>query len=419
MIKRMSPDKLPLTGVRIMDMTHVWSGPMATRVLAGLGAEVIKLESPNKPDALRGNKTDVALRYPNLTPGEDSINRNAWYNTQNVDKKGVVVDLKTAEGMDIARQLVATSDVVIANYRPGVLDRMGLGFDELKVINPKIVLVEMPGYTADSPQAAAPAFGAQFDAQSGAATLTGGQDGPLLTGYAIGDPAAGLMAGNAVVTALLRRNRTGAPGHIVLAQSEAMMPLLGEYYLAESVGESIREEINADRRFVPHGLYRTGDGGWLAIAATSDAQWRKLREVLVDVDANLAGIETLREREGAARQIDDALRTYAAAIADAAAGAQDLQTLGVPAAPMQGAKAICADPQLAHSAYFKELQLESVGTHSYPGLPICIDGERIGTRTPAPRFKEDTAAVMTKVVGLSDQQIIDLGRRGVLGLLDQ
>lgn len=415
----MNADELPLAGIRIMDMTHVWSGPMATRVLAGLGAEVIKLESPHKPDALRGSETDIALRYPDLEPGEDSINRNAWYNTQNVDKKGAVLDLKTTEGMDIARNLVAASDVVIANYRPGVLDRMGLGFNELRAINSTIILVEMPGYTADSPQAAAPAFGAQFDAQSGAATLTGGEDGPILTGYAIGDPAAGLMAGNAVVTALLHRNRTGTPSHIVLAQSEAMMPLLGEYYLAESLGTPIRERINADRRFVPHGLYRTADGGWLAIGVTSDSQWHALRDVLVDIDASLSNIETLSERKTAATQIDGAIGVYTRGITDTKAAAHALQRLGVPAAPMQGARAICTDPQLAHSEYFKKLELPSAGTHNYPGLPISIDGQRVGTRTPAPRFKEDTAAVMANVIGLSGRQISELGRRHVLGLLGQ
>lgn len=417
MTVRMATQDAPLAGIRIMDLTHVWSGPMATRVLAGLGAEVIKLESPHKPDSLRGNKTDIASRYPDLVPGEDSINRNAWYNTQNVDKKCAVVDLKSPEGIEIAHKLIALSDVVIANYRPGVLDRMGFGFEDLKAINPQIVLVEMPGYTADSPQAKAPAFGAQFDAQSGSATLTGGLDGPLLTGYALGDPASGLMAGNAVLTALLRRNRTGTPSHIVLAQSEAMMPLLGEYYLAESVGTPVREDLNADRRFVPHGIYRTGDGGWLAIAVTDDDQWSALRSRLVQVDPELASIDNLAQRRAAADQITAAVTAFVASLSDAAQAARQLQSSGIPAAPLQGARAVCEDPQLAQSGFFHELEHPAAGTHKYPGLPIAIDGQRLGTTTPAPRFKEDTVAVMSDLIGLSRQHIDDLAERGVLGVL--
>ena len=418
MTSHLSPERLPLNGVRIFDLTHVWSGPMATRVLAGLGAEVIKLESPSKPDALRGNASDIRLRYPDLTPGDDSINRNAWFNTQNVDKKGVVLDLKHAEGIELARRLIRMSDVVIANYRPGVLERMGFGFDDLVKINPGIVLVEMPGYTADSPLASAPAFGAQFDAQSGSATLTGGPDRPLLTGFALGDPAAGMMAANAVVSALIRARRTLRPSHVVLAQSEAMMPLLGEYYLAASVGTELEEDINEDRRSHPHGLYRTGDGGWVAIAVETDEQWATLRGLLIETCPSLGRITTGEQRRENSAAIGDALAGLASTFRSAAEAARALQGRGVVAAQLQRGRELCGDPQLAHSGYFTRLSHPSSGTHNYPGLPITIDGCRVGTRRPAPQFNQDTKSALTDLLGLSEARLRELADNGVIGPVD-
>lgn len=420
MSTRHNPEELPLTGVRIMDMTHVWSGPMATRVLAGLGAEVIKIENLNKPDALRGTKDDIPLRYPDRTPGAESIDRNAWFNTQNVDKKSLVLDLKTPEGLNLAHDLAAISDVVIANYRPGVLDRMGLGFADLKTINPRIILVEMPGYTADSPQANAPAFGAQFDAQSGSATLTGSGDGPLLTGYAIGDPTAGLLAGSAALSALLRRDHVDDPGcHIVIAQSEAMMPLLGEYYLAESAGHPVQEPINGDRRFEPHGVYKNSTGEWIAITVRNDVEWHQLRRLLNSVDGTLSSIDGISERKRASAKIDAALGVYFAATDDASSVAASLQEMGVPAAPVQGAKELCEDPQLAHSEYFNEINHLSAGVHNYPSLPIDIDGVRTGSSSAAPRFKEDTYEVLSQTLGLKHEELMQLANKKSIGVLNK
>ncbi|MGH3449466.1 MAG: CaiB/BaiF CoA transferase family protein, partial [Haloechinothrix sp.] len=327
--------KLPLGGVRVLDLTHVWSGPMATRVLTGLGAEMIKLESPQRPDMLRGpGSSDLPLRYPDLDHGADPYNRNAWFNTQNTGKRDVVLDLKDREGLALARRLVAVSDLVIANYRPGVLDRMGLGFEALRQIKPDIVLVEMPGYAAGTPQASAPAFGAQFDANSGSATLTGDDECPLLTGYALGDPAAGLFAAAAAVSALVKHRRTGNGGHVILPQSESMMPLLGEYYLAESAGEPIVEGLNADRRCVPHGIYRTGDDRWIAIAVQDDAQWQTFAQRLHDTDPGIGSrFPTVTDRRAHADAIEKTISAWAASISDPTTTARSLQADGVPSAP--------------------------------------------------------------------------------------
>nr|WP_208378989.1 CoA transferase [Cumulibacter soli] len=399
-----------------MDLTHVWSGPMGTRVLAGLGAEVIKLESPAKPDTLRGNAGDIRSRYPDFEPGEDSINRNAWFNTQNVDKRDVVLDLKSSRGLEIAHQLVRHADLVIANYRPGVLERMGLGFAALSELNPRIVLVEMPGYPPDSRLASAPAFGAQFDAQSGSANLTGSPTAPLLTGFAIGDPVGGLNAASAAIAALIRARKTGEGAHIMLAQSEAMMPLLGEYFLAESVGEPIVEDLNADRRAEPHGIYRTGDGEWIALSARTDEQWRALHAWLVEQGVEVRGLEaswTLPERRQNSDRISDAMKTYASSITDTDAETQALQQHGIPAAPVAGARRLVEDEHLRSHGVLVEMEHPAVGTHRYQSLPTVIGGQRVGGRTPAPLYGQDTREVLAEVLGLDDPCIDELIASGI------
>lgn len=414
----MSDAGRPLRGVTVVDLTHVWSGPMGTRVLAGLGADVIKLESPAKPDSLRGNAGDIRSRYPDLEPGPDSYNRNAWFNTQNVDKRDVVLDLKDERGLKIVYDLVREADLVIANYRPGVLDRMGLGYAKLREINPKIVLVEMPGYPPDSPLASAPAFGAQFDAQSGSANLTGSPSAPLLTGYAIGDPVGGLTAASASIAAIIRAKKTGEGAHIMLAQSEAMMPLLGEYYLAESVGEPISEELNADRRAEPHGIYRTADNRWLAIGVRTDEQWQALHAQLGDLAGSLSASLNLPQRQQQRDTIAQAVTAYVGTLNDPQAAAGSLQELGIPAAPVAGARQLVEDEHLAQHGVLREMQHPATGAHRYQSLPTVIGGQRVGGRTPAPLYGQHTREVLTEVVGLNEQQVDELISAGVVRTAD-
>ena len=176
-----APEELPLAGVRLLDLTHVWSGPMATRVLGALGAEVYKVEGPNRRDFLRGSGTeDVPRRYPDQKFGADPYNRNAWFNTQNTDKRSVVVDLKSEIGVEAVQSLAAQCDVVISNMRPGALERCGLAGPALDKTNPSAVLIEMPGYGNDGRCATSLADGAQFEAFAGAAPL-GGSSRPLLS----------------------------------------------------------------------------------------------------------------------------------------------------------------------------------------------------------------------------------------------
>ena len=396
---------LPLGGITVLDFSHWWAGPMATRILGGLGARIIKVESPGRPDPMRfPDDTDVLERYPDRDPGVDPINRNAFFNTHNVDKLSVVIDIKHDDGLAIIRHLVEASDVFLANFRPGVLERLGLGYRVLSEWNPQLVYVEMPGYGNTGPLAKMPAYGSQFDAASGSAWAVGGSDEPLMTGFALADSASGLCTSGAVMSALFQRRRTGRGSHVELASRDAMMPLLGENILAHTLGVPIPYGRNGDAGVAPHGVYRAAEG-FVALAVHSDEQWTALAEE-IHLPAELReAMGTTRERLAHSDAIDHAVSAAVAEIANAGVLVERLQAVGVAAARVQNAESVSLDPQLAATGYFRQTSHASIGAHLYPGLPLRMDGERVGNRWGAPVFGADTICVLRDVLGYPDDQI--------------
>lgn len=243
----------PLSGLRVLDFTQVWSGPYATRILAELGADVVKVESPARPDWLR--KLGPLTRYPNFEPGEDFENRNAWFNTQNRGKKALSVNFKDPKGRDLMYELAAVADVVISNTRPGVMERLALDSDGYWKAG-SCNVIQMPGFDSTSPEAADMALGAQYDAFSSGAFFMGDSQAPLLTGFALGDPVAGAFGALAVVGSLYERRRYGQAQAIELAQAEAMVSIMPEFLHADAAVH--REQGNEDRR--AHQVISTVDG---------------------------------------------------------------------------------------------------------------------------------------------------------------
>jgi crotonobetainyl-CoA:carnitine CoA-transferase CaiB-like acyl-CoA transferase len=388
---------------------------MGTRTLAALGAEVIKVEGPKRPDMLRGVRAvGVLSRYPEFTPGADSANRNAWFNTQNTDKYGVTVDIKDPRGLALVHKIAATSHVFIANYRPGVLARIGMGEDDLRAVRPDIIYAEMPGYGADGPMAGMQAYGAQFEANSGAAAVTGGDGPPLLTGYALGDAVAGISAAAAVSAAVASWRRTGEGCHLEIAQRDAMLSMFGEYFLAESLGRPEPQRRNGSPDHAPHGVYRAGDH-WVAIAVDDDAQWTALADVLnVAADPAVAEFGTHKARRAGLDRVEEVTAAWVAPYTDASGLVARLQAAGVPAALVADGADLVADRHLRAAGFFAELDHPSTGRHEYPGLPFRMNGERLGGRTPAPRFGEHDDDVLTRVCGLDAAAIAELRADGVI-----
>lgn len=407
---------LPLEGVRVLDLTHVWSGPMASRVLGGLGADVIKIEGVNRRDPLRMTGTsDLDLRYPDRDYGVDPINRNAWFNTQNVDKRGLALDIKSPAGLQAVHRLAAECDVVLSNYRAGVLEKVGLGYAELRRLRRDIVVVEMVGFPTGSPDASSPTFGSQFDAASGSAWLTGDGTSPLLTGFALGDPVGGLFAAAAAVQALARRAATKLGCHIEVPQAMTLIPLMGDVYLRQSRGESSLGPLNDAPGMAPHGIFKTESGRWMALAIDSDAAWSVLSRRM-----SRDGIEVSKDwdRQGCRmsekQRLHDSVIAWASTIDDVDAVVSELQARGVAAAEVATAGQVSRNPQLLASRYFRWLDHPSAGRHQYPSLPVQVDGTRMGSRRPAPQWGQHSREVLADVLGYSDSDVETLIDEGIV-----
>jgi crotonobetainyl-CoA:carnitine CoA-transferase CaiB-like acyl-CoA transferase len=396
---------------------------MATRLLAALGAEVVKIEGPERYDGWRNDRAAPTHleSYPGRLPGERPYNRNAWFNTQNPGKASVAIDLKAPEGLDLARRLVARSDVVIGNFSAGTMERLGLGYDALRALAPDIVVVEMSGFGDTGPLAQLRALGQTMEALSGITSLIGYPDGePLGSGSAYLDPVGGFVGAAAVLTALVSRQRFGGGQRIEVPQREAAMHLIGELLI-----EAIRDDRspspsgNRSPRAAPHDAFRCrGDDRWLALAAFDDAQWRALCGTLeLDALADDPRFATTRTRA----QNADAL---SALIADRVAGldsdstARRLQAAGVPAAPVQNGRDLVEDAQLRSRGWFTRLPHADAGTHDYPGVPIEIDGSLAAPDAASPRLGEHTRAVLEGVVGVPRSEVDRLAAAGVVLVAD-
>lgn len=396
-----APGALPLAGVRLLDLTHVWSGPMATRVLGALGAEVFKIEGPRRRDFLRGSGTaDVPRRYPGQEFGVDPHNRNAWFNTQNTDKRSVVVDLKSERGVEAIQALAARCDAVISNMRPGALERCGLAGPSLDRASPGAVLVEMPGYGNDGPMRDFAGYGAQFEAFAGAAPLGGTRQAPLITGYALADPAAGLHAALAAVAALLCRRKSGRVPRIQAIQRDGMLALMGEYYFASTSGSPVMPGLNEADEHGVHGVVASG-GRYIAIDATGEAAIAAL--------ATWHGDQSEHDLAG--------LQRWCAEQPDAFQAATELRIAGIPAVVVKDSSEVFEDPALRQNGYFVPLQHPRVGLHDHPSLPFVRAAGRFGPRTPAPTFGADTQDVLEHVAGLDESSISALIDAGIVSYL--
>jgi crotonobetainyl-CoA:carnitine CoA-transferase CaiB-like acyl-CoA transferase len=234
MVDRQSTASGPLTGIRVVEITTAWAGPMAGRVLAFLGAEVIQLESPTRANSWRLNKEAAnPVNFPDREPGERPYDRSFLYNSQNINKRSLILNLKGPGGLDALRSLLAKTDVVICNFRPGMLRQMGLDYDRLRVLKSDIIVAEMPAFGIEGPMAGYAALGPTMEMAAGMSSMIGYRDGgPVTTGPSYMDPIGGFNCAAAILTALIHRQETGEGQHIEMPQVEAGMQFVGEEILA-------------------------------------------------------------------------------------------------------------------------------------------------------------------------------------------
>lgn len=408
--------RLPLSGINVLDLTTAWSGPMSTRILASLGASIIKVEGPARKDDWRG-PTDGGhpARYPDGIPGERPFDRCYQFNTQNHDKRDLVVDVKTKAGLAIVHRLADRADIMIANFSAGTLERMGLGWEFLHARNERLIVVEMPAYGSDGPIKDHVALGPSMEMMAGMACIIGYGDGrPVTTGPAYLDPMGGFNSAAAVMTALSARKRTGQGQYVELAQREAAMHWIGEaIVLAGATGVDREPRGNRVESMVPHDAFRcSGADAWVAIAAADDAEFTALARVIgqpqLATDQRFATLEVRRINE------DELTAIIAGWTADRDKHdvATALQAAGVHAAPVQNARDLHASLFLRYRGLTQRVTHPAAGTHDYQGLPLHISGWDLSIKRPAPGFGQDNDDVLAEI-GYSPEEITAFEAAGV------
>ena len=404
--------RLPLAGIRIADLSAVWAGPYATRLLADMGAEVIKVESAGSPDLLR----TLGLQPPGT---EQPYNRSAYFNHNNRNKYGCSIDLAAVGGKDLFLDLVKVTDVVIENFRADVLDKLGLSYEVLRAIRPDTILISMPGHGKTGPEAGHIAYGTNVEQLAGLASITGYEGGePHKSGISYGDPVSGTVAAGAIMTALLYRRRTGKGQFIDLAQREALTTLIGEFVVHYSMTRRLpRPSGNSHPAWAPHDAFPcAGDDQWLTIAVRDDAEFVALCGVIGRPDLALDprfsdGFGRYRNRSVLNEPISAWTSQHSPL--DAAIALQDAE---VPAGPVESYKQLLDDDlQLRARGFFEDVTHPEAGTWRMERPVWRFSDAPAHVRINAPSFAEHNDFVFRSLLGLLDRQVTALTASRVIG----
>ena len=411
----MSTQPLPLEGVRIVDFTAYWAGPLPTAIMADLGAEVIKVESIQRPDQFRivAVPGDPAEVYE-LSPPFNATNRN---------KLDLTLDLARPEGVRLFKELVKRSDAVVQNYSPRVMPQLGLSYETLREVNPAIVMTSVSGFGQEGPWRDYVSFAAIGEALSGISGLSGYTgEGALIHGVGVSDPFAGYLAAFSTLAAVHHARATGEGQHVDVSQLEASMQYIADALVEfEFTGRPPARATVDDSVMAPHGAFPArGDDAWVAISVATEQQWRALLAAVNapgpkspewTSDARFA-TPLLRQRNRAA--LNDFVAEWTARF-DRHELARELQARGVPAAPVLAPSDLLNDPGLEAAGFFQYVDHPVAGRHPYPSFPAQIDGEHPPIRTVGPILGADNHYVLSKILGLGDAEIARLEADKIIG----
>jgi len=396
----------PFAGIRICDLSFFWAGPYCTAYFGALGAEVIKVESIQRPDSFRFGALVTDLYWE----------ANAQWNSTNINKYGLTLDLTNPRGIELFKLLVKVSDVVIENFAPRVMQNFKLTYPVLKEIKQDIIMVSMPGYGMSGPWQDYIGFGLAFEQSSGVAHISGYPDGsPLALGGAA-DPIAGMHAAFAIQAALEYRRRTGKGQFIDISQTEVLTNFMGPAVIDYCLNGRVWGRMgNQDPVMAPHGVYPCkGTDMWVAIAVSSDEQWKafckaigkpKLAEderfaSLNDRWANQEALNRLIGEWTIEREPYEAMAI--------------LQKAGIAAGAVNIPDSMHDEPHLKERGFFQEMTRDIIGTQLFNTWPVRFSRTAV-TMRPAPKLGEHNDYVLGTVLGLSKAEIEELENSKIIG----
>ncbi|MCZ6522544.1 MAG: CoA transferase [Alphaproteobacteria bacterium] len=400
----------PLTGVRVTGLEQYMAGPYCTMLLADAGAEVIKIERPGRGDPRRAMPPFVE---------KDGVSKAAGFMAYNRNKKSLALDLRSAKGQEVFRKLAASSDVVVENLRPGAMERLGLGYDNLKALNPGLVWAVISGFGRlegyRGPYSDRPAFDIVAEAMSGIMNLVGFEDKPpSWTLYGMADIYSGMVTAYGILQALYMRERSGRGQLVDSAMFDNMLSLNESMVTLYSVaGQSpTRGRL---RNLYPRGAYQTRDG-YIALNVPDDIVWGRLCTAMERPDL----IDDERSRGGTARAANAAflrpiIEGWLARLSRDEA-VERLNAAGVPTGPVNSAEDVFADPHVAARGMLMTVDDAEVGSYRFARTPPHLSGAPELPAEPAPNLGQHSRAVLEELLGYSPAEVEAMAAEGVVQL---
>jgi crotonobetainyl-CoA:carnitine CoA-transferase CaiB-like acyl-CoA transferase len=394
----------PLAGVRVLDLSRVMAGPLCGMALADLGADVIKVEHPERGDDTR----DWGVRI--------GSHNTSYFNSCNRNKRSICVDLQAGEGQALVRELAQQCDVVIQNFKYGGAQKMGLGYEDLRKINPKIIYCSISGYSVLSKEKARPGYDLVIQGETGLMAMNGEEgQGPLKFGIAAVDMFTGMYAAQAILAVLYERTRTGEGRHIQMSLYDSGMMITSYYGLTAWLNKGDPAKFgNSHPSIVPYGVFEAADGP-VVIAVGNNGQFRKFcEEVIFSAELPLdPKFATNTERAKNRHELLPILLGKIGRFSRAEL-IERMNKAGIPCGEVLGLYEALQSERTAQTQVWHEFNDAQAGQQAVHAPPYIIDGARSGVRHPPPHLGEHTAQVLRELLGMSDAQLETLGNKSVI-----
>lgn len=401
----------PLNGLKVLDFCWVVAGPMVTKYLGEYGATVVRVESSKRPETLR--------RAAPFKGSSESINTSGYFANYNTDKYGITIDMRHPRAKDLILRAVEWADLVTENFTPGTMERWGLGYEELRAVNPKIIMFSTSMLGRGGPMESQPGFGPVLSSLAGLTHITGWPDRDPVNPYgAYTDFIVPRFAVAAIVSGLDYRQRNGKGLHLDMSQLEASIHFSAPFILDCVVNDRVQgRQGNRDPGAAPHGVYPClGDDRWIAIACTSDQQWQSLQNHIAPTGDGWPfekRFATLMGRKAEEDELDSLMGQWTP-VWDARKLMETLQASGVPAGMVNDTSDLFQDPQLIHRQHFQYLDHPEIGVYATERSELTLSLTPGNIERPAPLMGQHTEEVLTGFWGLSTEEYQSLKEDGAL-----